>query len=79
MLIPIPDRFIPVFNWMERARIEEPTYPLVRTKPHNLARLELKCLNDGVVVSLNGNVKRVLPRNDGFRNLQHLGVALRMP
>ena len=77
LLIPIPDRFIPVFNWMERVRVQELKGSLAGTAPGNRALFE--CQNDQIVVTLNGEVKHVLPRSGGFRNLQHLGVTLRMP
>ena len=80
VMIPIPEIYIPMFNWLEHVRIATSRNPAeVLKQSDGQTTRELRCRDDKVVYLVNGEVKQLLPRREGFRNLRYFGVHLNMP
>ena len=80
IMIPIPEKAIPIFNWLEYVRIETSLKPAEGLKQSDgRTTRELRCRDDKVEYLVNGEVKQLLPRREGFRNLSYFGVQLDMP
>jgi len=80
VVIPIPELAIAIFNWFEHVRIDPSPSPAWTVRQTGaLVTRDLRCQGDKVLYSENGKVTRMLPRDEGSRNLASLGVQRTMP
>ena len=77
-LVPIPDRFIPLFNWLERARAGDSPEPILATNPENSSILKAECSGDTILVTKDGDLLASWPTRDGHTNLANLGLKLNL-
>lgn len=81
VMVPIPEVFIPAFNWFEYVRISPSSKPRESVRRHDgQTTSELRCRDHDIVeFMVNDQVEQLLPRKEGFRNISYFGIRLRFP